>query len=77
MAETKKGGFRDSKAPGTLTVVFTDSTGKEWGRLYATTKEFSTGSIGFNASGKIINPDNPEARYQVGANITLVNSKPA
>ena len=77
MAESKKGGFRDNKSPGTLTVIFTDGAGKEWGRLYAASKEFSTSSVGFNASGKIINPDNPEARYQVGANITLVNSKPA
>jgi len=77
MAENKKSGFRDDKAPGTLTVVFIDGAGKEWGRLYATPKTFSTGSVGFNASGKIINPDNPEAKYQVGTNITLVNSKPA
>jgi len=77
MAEAKKGGFRDAKAPGALTVLFMDANGKEWGRMYATPKEFSTGSVGFNASGKIINPDNPEAKYQVGANITLVNSKPA
>jgi hypothetical protein len=76
MAE-KKGGFRDSKSPASLTVIFSDSNGKEWGRLFAIPREFSTGSVGFNASGKILNPDNPEAKYQVGANITLVNSKPA
>ena len=77
MAEAKKGGFRDEKAPGALTMVFLDAQGKEWGRMYAPPKNFSTGSVGFNASGKIINPDNPEAKYQVGTNITLVNSKPA
>jgi hypothetical protein len=77
MAEAKKGGFRDDKSPGALTLVFMDANNKEWGRMYATPKEFSTGSVGFNASGKIINPDNPAAKYQVGANITLVNSKPA
>ena len=77
MEEAKKKGFRDEKAPPTLTVVFLDAQGKEWGRMYATPKEFSTGSVGYNASGKIINPENPQAKYQVGANITLVNSKPA
>ena len=77
MAEDKKSGFRDAKAPGSLTLVFLDSSGKEWGRLYATSKVFSTGSVGFNASGKILNPDNSEAKYQVGANITLINSRPA
>jgi len=77
MTEAKKSGFRDEKSPGVLTMVFMDAAGKEWGRMYATPKEFSTGSVGFHASGKVVNPDNPEAKYQVGANITLVNSKPA
>jgi len=76
MDEAKKGGFRDEKAPGALTMVFSDAQGREWGRMYATPKDFSTGSVGFNAAGKIINPENPAAKYQVGANITLVNSKP-
>ncbi|GHT57866.1 hypothetical protein FACS1894109_10900 [Spirochaetia bacterium] len=69
-------GFKDSKAPSSLTIIVQDSNGKEWGRQYATAKEFSTGSVGYNASGKVQNPDNPEARYQIGANFTLIGSKP-
>ncbi|MCL2609119.1 MAG: hypothetical protein FWD94_04355 [Treponema sp.] len=76
MAEQKKSGFRDGKAPGVLTLIFADAQGKEWGRMYASQKEFSTGSVGYNATGKIVNPENPDAKYQVGANITLVGSKP-
>lgn len=68
-------GYRDSKAPTSLSVVVMDSGGNEWGRLYATPKEFSTGSVGFYASGKVCNPSNPEARYQAGLTFTLVGSK--
>jgi hypothetical protein len=76
MAGQKKGGYRDAKAPGSLQVVVYDAGGREFGRLYATPKEFSTGSVGFYATGKIANPDNPEARYQAGLTFTLVGSKP-
>jgi hypothetical protein len=69
-------GFRDSKAPASVALVVIGSDGQEWGRIYATPKGFSTGSVGFNASTKIQNPANPEARYQVGVNITLIGSKP-
>ena len=75
MAESK--GYRDGKAPASLQVVIMDNTGKEWGRLYASPKAFSTGSVGFYASGKVVNPDNPEARYQSGLTFTLVGSKGA
>jgi hypothetical protein len=75
MAE-KKTGYRDEKAPAALQVIVCDVNGKEWGRLYANTKDFSTGSVGFYASGKIANPDNFEARYQAGITFTLVGSKP-
>jgi len=74
--EKKKSGFRDSKAPGSLQVVVVDSEGREWGRAYATPKEYSTGSVGFYATGKLVNPANPEARYQAGLTFTLVGSKP-
>jgi hypothetical protein len=73
----KKGGYRDNKAPGNLAVIIADSNGREWGRLYATQKDFSTGSVGFYATGKVINPENPEAKYQSGLTFTLVGSKPA
>jgi hypothetical protein len=72
----KKGGYRDSKSPSSLQVVILDNEGREMGRLFATPKEFSTGSVGFYASGKIVNPQNPEARYQAGLTFTLVGSKP-
>jgi hypothetical protein len=75
MAE-KKAGYRDEKAPAALQVIVCDVNGREWGRFYANAKDFSTGSVGFYASGKISNPDNPEARYQTGVTIALVGSKP-
>jgi hypothetical protein len=75
MAEQK--GYRDGKAPALLQAVIMDNNGKEWGRLYAARKDFSTGSVGFYASGKMVNPDNPEARYQTGITFTLVGSKKA
>jgi hypothetical protein len=71
-----KNGYRDSKAPGSLQIVVLDSDGREWGRVYAASKQFSTGSVGFYASGKVVNPLNPEAKYQSGIAFTLVGSKP-
>jgi hypothetical protein len=68
-------GYRDNKAPGSVTLIISDASGAEWGRVYATPKEFSTGSVGFNASSKVQNPANPEARYQIGLNMTLIGSK--
>jgi hypothetical protein len=70
-------GYRDAKAPANIMLIVSDASGNEWGRVYATSKEFSTGSVGFNASGKVQNPANPEARYQIGLNMTLIGSKPA
>jgi hypothetical protein len=63
-------------APGSLQLIVADNEGREWGRLYATPKAFSTGSVGFYTSGKVINPANPEAKYQAGLTFTLVGSKP-
>jgi hypothetical protein len=73
----KKSGYRDAKAPASLQVVVLDHAGREMGRLFATPKEFSTGSTGFYASGKIVNPENVAARYQAGITFTLIGSKPA
>ena len=76
MANTnKKQGTRDGKAPAALTVTIADGDGRAWGTLYATPKDFSTGSVGFYANGKVANPDNPECRYQAGLTFTLVGSK--
>jgi hypothetical protein len=71
-----KTNFRDNKAPASLQIIVMDNEGREWGRVYATARTFSTGSVGFSTSGKICNPQNPEARYQAGMNFTLVGSKP-
>jgi len=71
----KKTGYRDNKAPASLQIIVADSEGREWGRMYATSKNFSTGSVGFYASGKVVNPANPEAKYQTGLTFTLVGSK--
>jgi hypothetical protein len=68
-------GIRDDKAPAALQIVVIGDNNQEWGRLYATVKDFSTGSVGFYANGKIINPANPECRYQAGLTFTLVGSK--
>lgn len=68
-------GIRDDKAPKALQIIIQAEDGKEWGRLLAAPKYFSTGSVGFYASGKVVNPDNPECRYQSGLTFTLIGSK--
>ncbi len=49
-------------------------SGEVWGQIMAPAKEFKTGSSGFYANGKIIDP-NTGNRYQVGCNIILIGSK--
>jgi hypothetical protein len=68
-------GIRDDKAPAALQIVVIGDNNQEWGRLYATAKDFSTGSWGFYANGKVANPANPDRRYQAGLNFTLIGSK--
>jgi hypothetical protein len=46
-----------------------------FGMLNAIQKEFSSGSVGYNSSGKIINPETGR-RYQVSLNIVQIGSKP-
>jgi hypothetical protein len=65
----------DEKAPGALQVVVLDGSGKEWGRVFANSKQFSSGSVGFYGNGKLNNPENPDARYQCGLTFTLIGSK--
>jgi hypothetical protein len=72
----KKSGCRDNKAPSSLSIIIVDSDGREWSRMYAMPKDFSTGSVGFYATGKIVNPANPGSKYQAGLTFTLVGSKP-
>ena len=66
---------RDEKAPNSLTLEI-KAGGELWGVVHALPKEFKTGSRGFSATGKITNPGNPEARYQMSVNVTLIGSKP-
>ncbi len=65
---------RDAEAPATITLELKTPTGEVWGTIVASAKEFKTGSVGFYANGKVTNPKSG-ARYQVGANITLIGSK--
>jgi len=65
----------DEKAPQALTITITDGNGKSWGTAIAVSKQFSTGSTGFYGSGKLVNPENPAARYQLGINLILIGSK--
>ncbi|MDR1389597.1 MAG: hypothetical protein LBJ31_06430 [Treponema sp.] len=66
---------RDPKAPRFLQITVKDSEGKEWSAMIAQPKDFSSGSVGFYASGKITNPESAE-RYQCGLSFTLIGSKP-
>ena len=71
-----KEGKRDASAPNTVIATITDGNGKTWGTVALDAKQFSTGSVGFYGNGKVMNPANPEAKYQVGFTLTLVGSKP-
>ncbi len=65
---------QDTAAPATVTLEIRGAGGEVWGTLIAASKEFKTGSVGFYATGKVLNPKSG-AKYQVGANIILVGSK--
>jgi len=65
----------DEKAPEFLTLEIMHD-GRQWGIIHAMPKNFSTGSTGYYGVGKVSNPDNPKARYQVNTNLTLIGSKP-
>jgi len=66
---------RDPKAPNVLEITIKSGDGKVWSTLYARAKDFSTGSVGFYTSDKIVNPESGE-RYQSGLSFTLIGSKP-
>lgn len=61
---------KETKAPKVLHLK-TDG----WGDIQAMPKDFSSGSTGFYANGKIVNPESG-ARYQVSCSIVLIGSKP-
>jgi hypothetical protein len=65
----------DEATPTLLRVKFEDSDNKSWSEIIAPARTFNTGSKGFHASGKIVNPSSGKV-YQVSCSITLVGSKP-
>jgi hypothetical protein len=65
---------RDDKAPDYLTIEIKDMD-KTYGVIHAMPRDFATGSVGFFGVGKVFNPENPEARYQVNINVTLIGSR--
>ncbi len=72
-AETKEKPAAVDGPPAVLLEVRTPS-GEVWGQIMAPYKEFKTGSTGYYANGKIIDPKTG-ARFQVGCNIILIGSK--
>jgi hypothetical protein len=66
---------KDEKAPEYLTIEI-KAAGESWDVIYAVPRDFNTGSVGYFGVGKIVNPENPLARYQFNMNITLIGSKP-
>jgi hypothetical protein len=69
-------GTRDAQAPDQLYAHFVDADGNLWGVFQVETRTFSTGSVGYYANGKLKNPLNQDAKYQVGITATLCGSKP-
>lgn len=64
------------KGPATLVLEIKLPSGEVWGQIVAPFKEFKTGSTGYYANGKVINPETGD-RFQVGCNIIKIGSKPA
>lgn len=66
----------DEKAPELLEIIVKDKlSGDTLFTEFVKPKHFSTGSVGYNCSGKMTNPDSGE-KYQISCNITLIGSKP-
>ncbi|MBX9570863.1 MAG: hypothetical protein K2X77_18360 [Candidatus Obscuribacterales bacterium] len=72
-ASTEKAAVPNDGPPAVLLEVRTPS-GEVWGQIMAPYKEFKTGSTGYYANGKIIDPKTG-SRFQVGCNIILIGSK--
>ncbi len=64
---------KDTAAPPSLLITISCG-GEQWGQIIAEGKDFATGSVGFYANGKVVNPKTM-AKYQLGANIILIGSK--
>ena len=65
----------DNKAPELLKFLLSDLSGEIVFEDTIKQKHFSSGSIGYNCSGKFTNKESGE-RYQVSCNIILIGSKP-
>lgn len=67
----------DPETAESLEVSISDiqGTGLVWMRSEVFQKDFRTGSVGFHLAGKLVNPENPSARYQVNLSIALIGSK--
>lgn len=50
--------------------------GQPAGIIPLSTKDFNTGSKGYYASAKVVDPGNPAARYQSQVQMVLIGSKP-
>ena len=61
--------------PGLVAEIKDPATGEVWGLVNLQHKNFATGSKGFYASAKVINPQNQEARYQCNLQMILIGSK--
>lgn len=76
-ADAAKEAPADTKSTGGPQAVILEirtPSGEIWGQIMAPAKEFKTGSSGFYANGKIMDPSTGN-RYQVGCNIILIGSK--
>lgn len=60
--------------PAAVLLEIRTPAGEVWGQIMAPAKDFKTGSSGFYANGKVIDPQTGN-RFQVGCNIILIGSK--
>lgn len=77
MAKAKEAAPAEKKeltGPPSLVLELRTPTGEVWGQIVAPMKEFKTGSQGYYANGKIVDPQTGN-RFQVGANVILIGSK--
>jgi hypothetical protein len=68
----------DKKAPKTVTVEIWNRSAKKaapWGNLFGGLRVFTTGGVGYNVSGKVVNPASGET-YNFSGNLVLVGSTP-
>jgi hypothetical protein len=73
-ASEASGGAVDTAGPPTVIIEVKSPQGDVWGVITASAKEFKTGSKGFYANGKVVNPKSG-SRYQIGASVILIGSK--